>query len=252
MYKTIVASITLIILATACASPAPVAPTLDINAINTSVYKTAWAPMTLTAGAFTATPTNTPLPTKTPRPTVTNTPRPEPEFISGAGDSVVDVKFVGPAIAHIKHAGYANFAVKNYGPNNDYIDLMVNTIGNYDGILPLNFLESEQTKRFEINADGSWEIKILPLENARIYEAPAQISGVGDDVLIIRNNPDVMKIETGQNYNNFAIWAYGANGRDLIVNEIAPYSGTVLVPNTAIIFTITSNENSWTIDVTGK
>jgi hypothetical protein len=40
--------------------------------------------------------------------------------------------------------------------------------------------------------------------------------------------PDLLKVDASQAKGNFAIWGYG-NDRDLLVNEIAPYSGTVVV-----------------------
>ena len=77
-----------------------------------------------------------------------------PNFLASAGDSVFDVqKWEGPAILKIKYIGRGNFAVRNYPANSnghDYYDLLVNTIGAYEGTVPLDFKEGEQTARNEI------------------------------------------------------------------------------------------------------
>ena len=47
---------------------------------------------------------------------------------------------------------------------------------------------------------------------------------------------------------NFSIWAWGTDDRDLIVNEIGPYEGTVRVPSGLFVWDITGNGGNWTID----
>ena len=152
---------------------------------------------------------------------------------------------------HIKHTGYANFAVKNYDQNNNNLDLLVNTIGNYEGNVPANFLDDEVTTRLEIVADGSWEVSINPLDSARIFAVPTQITGVSDDVVVLSGNPDLLKAQSGPAMSNFAIWAFGGDGRDLVINEIAPYTGTVLLPNGTFILVIVA-EGNWSLEVTGR
>src|SRR5262249_49952845 len=108
-------------------------------------------------------PTSTPAPTDTPLPTSTDTATPAPIALTGKGDAVVDIsKPHGAALAHIKYGGGGNFAITNYGPNGERINLLVNTIGQYEGTRPLDFLDGEQTARFEVNASGPWEIDVLP------------------------------------------------------------------------------------------
>ena len=126
---------------------------------------------------FTPAPTNTAAPTKTPRPTATSTPIPEPIFLTSYGDSVFDIeKWEGPAILKIKYMGDRNFVVRNYPANsNNYYDLLVNTIGSYEGTVPLDFRDGEQTGRFEVQASGTWEFHIEPLASARIEHVPGTI-----------------------------------------------------------------------------
>ncbi len=106
-------------------------------------------------------PTNTPRPTNTPVPTATLTPTPAPIVLTGTGDSVVDLdKWDGAALLHITDGGGSNFAIWNYGPDGEKIDLLVNTIGKYDGIRPLDFLSDEDTARFSVESSGQWKIEV--------------------------------------------------------------------------------------------
>jgi hypothetical protein len=224
-------------------------PTEDAAGANIAVAKTTRAPSTPTIPG-------TPRPTNTPRPTATRTPKPEPIVLSGTGDSVVDVeKWRGLAIAHITYTGAGNFSLWNYGEDNEKIDMMVNTIGSYEGTLPLDFLDIQQTSRFEIEASGQWEIQIIPFDDIRVVEVPGIVEGVGDDYVAVvgGGKPDTLVIDGSQNQGNFVIWGYGID-RDLLVNEIGSYTGTVLVPshiptaNDVLVLVIQADGN-WSIDV---
>ena len=198
-------------------------------------------------------PTNTPRPTNTPAPTLTPTPIPEPIILNGNGDSVVDMeKWSGPAIARITYTGSRNFAVWNYDSNGEKIDLLVNIIGRYQGTVPIDFLDNQHTARFEVNASGQWEIQVLPLSEIRREQIPGTITGTGDDVIFLDGtNPDLLQIDATKAKGNFAIWAYG-NRRNLVVNEIATYQGTVVVSRDTIILVISEGGGEWTIEVTTK
>jgi hypothetical protein len=205
---------------------------------------------------FTPLPTETPKPTRTPRPTATSTPIPEPIFLTSVGDSVFDIqKWEGPAILKIKYTGGGNFVVGNYpSSGNDYYDLLVNTIGPYEGTVPLDFRDGEQTARFEVKADltGTWEFRIEPLSNARIEEIPGTITGSSDDVILIGGGAaDLLKIDASQAEHNFVIQTISGSGFDLVVNEIAPYTGRKLLDasTTALIVKATG---PWSLQITTK
>lgn len=243
-----------IFLLSACAPSTEVPPTSTISiedAVKTVSVSTG---KTLTAVAPTRTPkpTKTKIPTLTPRPTATKTPIPEPFNLSGSGDSVVDVKkWFGPALVKITHTGFGNFTVKNYSASGDTIDLLVNEIGNYIGTRPIDFYDKQETARFEINADGAWNIQVMPLQYVRKEAIPGGISGNGDDVIaIVGDNPDLIK----SNYpgdSNFVIISYGYGGTDLLVNEIGPYSGTTIIPRDTMMLEIVAT-GPWTLEITQK
>lgn len=203
-------------------------------------------------------PTETPSPTNTPQPTATATPAETPITLSGNGDAVVDIKkWNGAAIVHITHNGAGHFSVNNYSSDNERIDLLANTIGNYDGTVPLDFLDDEDTARFEVKADGQWELHVLPFTEMRKENIPGTFEGAGDDVIFIFGSgiPDTLTVDASQTSGHFAIWGWG-QGRDLLVNELAPYTGTVLVPaklpsDGVLVLAITAI-GKWSIDVKTK
>ena len=196
-------------------------------------------------------PTDTPSPTNTPAPTDTPVPTPTPivTTFSGTGDSVIEVnKTADPAIVDISYSGGGNFVVRNYGTDGEQIDLLVNTIGQYDGRRPLDFLQGEHTGRFAVESSGAWEIELLPLDSLRNIVVPTTFEGTGDDVVRISGSPDLMKVDATRATGNFAIWTYG-DGINLAVNEIAPYDGVKLIDSETFVLVIQA-DGPWSIEIT--
>ncbi len=78
----------------------------------------------------------------------------------GRGDSMLDVSPIsgkGYRQAKVKHDGKSNFQVTSYR-GDQYIDLMIDEIGGYHGILRWD----ERADTLEIKADGAWEIVVSP------------------------------------------------------------------------------------------
>ena len=98
----------------------------------------------------------------------------------------------------------------------------MNTIGSYKGTVPLDFMEGQQTPRIQVEADGSWKMTVKPLSSVRRFAST--VKGKGDDVLYYTAGPKVANIKhTGS--ENFAVWYYGEDGNELLVNEIGNYQG---------------------------
>lgn len=185
--------------------------------------------------------------------TSSSAPRLDPITLTGRGDDIVSVdKADVPAIARISTTqSGGNFAVINYDSNGRRIDLLVNEIGSYSGVRPIDFLGAEKTSRFEVTADGSWKIEILPLSSARSLSVPGKISGSGDDVITLRGGtPDVATISHIGD-SNFAVKSYGSSGRDLLVNEIGSYNGKAIVSGDTIVLEIIA-DGRWSIDLSGR
>ena len=152
---------------------------------------------------------------------------------------MVDVpKWDGPAILDITYTGSRNFIIENYSSNGDQIDLLINTIGSYHGRRPIDFRSDEYTTRLAISASGHWEIQVLPLDQITRFNIPGTYKGTGDDVIeITGGTPDLLSADAKSASRNFIIYSYG-NYSDLLINEIAPYSGTVILSSDTIILEI--------------
>ncbi len=211
-------------------------------------------------------PTLTPLPTLTPIPTLppTSTPLPtEPplpiDFV-GSGDSVLDVnKWSGPAILRLSHNGQHNFIVENFDVNNNGLGLLVNEIGNYAGIIPLDFGyfgTNADTKRITVDADGVWEIHVLPLSSAQIVPVPGVVAGEGENVLLLDGaTPDTIIFDASQAAHNVVLEAYSHEPSiqylDLLVNEIGAYTGTLLAPSGATVLVVKA-DGPWRLEITAR
>jgi hypothetical protein len=128
-------------------------------------------PLTIPAKESTPAPTYTPYPTYTPTytPRPTYTPYPTPSAtatvpglkqFSGRGDDVIvfESENGGLALFRITHAGESNFAVKLFAADGQYLDLLVNEIGSYDGKRVAPIPAGQYV--LEITADGYWTIMV--------------------------------------------------------------------------------------------
>jgi hypothetical protein len=215
-------------------------------------------PINTIAPTMTVTPSPSFTPTKRATPTKrpTETPAPKPIIYSGHGDTVLDLDddLIGePRTADISHTGSSNFAIISYGSDSERLDLLVNTIGDYQGRIPIDFYNNEVATRLEIKADGDWKIKFSPLDCAyqTCIQLPKNYQGKGDEVLLFPwSYPDVVTIDaTGS--SNFAVIGLSDEGRDLLVNDIAPYSGQVMFSGNTYIAIIKAT-GDWTMDITKK
>ncbi len=170
----------------------------------------------------------------------------EPIVLSGSGDDVLDVAVPGdvPAVIAIEHTGGGNFAVWTYNAAGARSDLLVNEIGAYSGSRLINATAGDEVAELEITAGGSWTVTIRPLR-AAMRTSDGQASGTGDAVLLLDPSARTGRAElTHAGASNFAVWSYGS-GRDLLVNDVGSYSGTVRVDTGAIVLDITA-DGPWT------
>ena len=141
--------------------------------------------------------------------------------------------------------------VRHYGGSPDYYDLLVNAIGRYDGIVPIDFGDGEHTTRFETKASGPWTIEVKHAREARGVEVPGTFDGKGDDVIRLigydQNPPDVAHI-THVGQSNFVVYGYSNDGRNLLVNEIGNYDGEVILSPSTFLMVIKA-DGKWTIEV---
>lgn len=160
-----------------------------------------------------------------------------------------------PMIARITgNACRRHFAVKTYDENNETIDLLVNTTDPYEGVTPVDFYDDEWTYRFEVTSACEWTISLEPLVLADLLTVPGQITGAGDDVIILDipegATPDLAHIVGNAEARHFAVKSFGGWG-DLLVNTTDPYDGTVILDPETILFVVTAT-GDWTIEVSTK
>ena len=202
-----------------------------------------------TTTATTEAPTTTVPPTTQPPTTTAPTTTAPPTTVApvtyqGSGDFIQSITLPDPVSnAAVTHAGSANFVVKADDANLGSLDLLVNTIGNYQGTVLL----PDGTANLEISADGPWTVVISPAATARSFSS-GPITGHGDDVIIYLGDTKPAAItHTGQ--SNFVVKAYPTSGgsADLLVNEIGPYNGTVRFPGSSLV--VITADGDWTITV---
>jgi hypothetical protein len=192
--------------------------------------------------------TNTPKPTNTRRPTLTPEPKKIPIVLTGTGRDVVDFKkWDGAALLHVKTSGSGYFGIWNYDDAGNKIDILINTIAPYDGYKLIDYSD-ENSSRFEIDADGQWEIKILEISDTTLGKAsvPGKYTGKGDDVIYLTGKADVAVFDC-QVEGYFGVWSFSNTNRNLLVNEIAPFNGKVIIGKDVIILEIQA-PGEWTVE----
>ncbi|MFC4060232.1 hypothetical protein ACFOWE_18160 [Planomonospora corallina] len=167
---------------------------------------------------------------------------------SGKGDKVLRLKGVDqPVIVKFTHDGSSNFAINSLDENGDETDLLVNTIGDYQGTVLAGMREGSSPAAFKIQADGPWTVEIKDVLEARTWPE-SRITGKGDDVLIIPGTVEGFTVMTAEHSgeSNFVIHAYTQDREELLVNEIGKYTGEVTLPNGTAMVRIEA-DGKWTL-----
>jgi hypothetical protein len=100
-------------------------------------------------------------------------------LVQGQGDSVQQIAIPdggSSGIATISHDGGSNFAIWALDASLQQLDLLVNTIGTYQGTV---LLPAEGTTALEIKADGNWTIEVKQIAAAEQWTDA--IAGRGDN-----------------------------------------------------------------------
>ncbi len=191
----------------------------------------------------------------TPAPTAASTPAPTatvvaPAVFSGTGDSVVKIpaQFASqPALVLATHNGSANFIVESLDSSNATSGLFVDTIGSYNGMVPVNFTGSSGAVGLKITADGTWTLTFKDASTARPFTS--SIAGKGDEVLLYHGNTGTAAI-TNNGSANFIVTAYGTDGSspNLLIDEIGHYNGSQPF-SSGPMFIVVQADGNWTFAV---
>jgi hypothetical protein len=169
-------------------------------------------------------------------------PPPAPQTLTGKGSDVVD-------LATPLQAGVVTFDCSKCTGNvivkTDTGELLVNKVGHYTGVR----LITQETKRFQVTAKGSWTLTAGGFDLAKTADGKSPSTGHGDQVLFFPSSPDKARL-THKGKENFIVQVVdGSSGYpDLLVNDIGSWDGTVPFPNvgSAAVLQITA-DGDWTV-----
>lgn len=172
-----------------------------------------------------------------------------PEFAaiseSGTGDQIIELPAdVTAGMVTATYNGTGHFAITGLDENNEFADLIANTIGAYQGTTAFGLSSLLPTgERLQVSADGDWTIEVQPLSAAPVLPE----HGSGNGVFAFTGGAGTWDIEHNGS-SNFAVIQYGSGlgGMNLLVNQIGNYSGSVAArPGPSII--VVSADGDWTI-----
>lgn len=177
---------------------------------------------------------------------------PPPIEMSGTGKQASQ-KFAlegGVTVFRMTHQGGSNFSVSLLdGGSGDMTDLLANVIGNYKGSRVVGPSAGEYA--FDIEADGSWTIKIeQPRATEGTVRSPATGSGptaVGP--VSLEGGLTTLSLNHAGS-SNFAVWLINNDGEqvDLLANEIGSFEGSKNVGVSAGVYWLdVEADGSWNI-----
>ena len=142
-------------------------------------------------------------------------------------DTVTDPLTLPFPVSRIRftHNGRRNFVAKVYNEKGAD-DLLVNTIGAYDGSRPV--LGKGQFY-LEIDADGPWTATVEPLGFDDAYAGGLEGDGDAASPLFTPRIGAVPFRFTHLGEQNFAVWLHCAGGDDLLQNQIGAFEGQDMV-----------------------
>jgi|GEM_PF-2606726 len=154
---------------------------------------------------------------------------------SGSGSTAIGPFTLnqGLAVFDMTHTGSSNFIVWLLDSNGEYVDLMANEIGDYDGSQATG-IDARGSYYLDVDADGPWSIDVTqPRPAVSSLPFTKSFSGSGPTAT------NLFQMSTGAHTftvshsgsSNFIIWLLDMNGQyvDLIVNEIGSHSGSTVV-----------------------
>lgn len=178
-------------------------------------------------------------------PEPTTQPPAEPMVYSGEGDDIVSIA-PPPTLAALRFE--CPDCTSNTVVKTDTGDLLVNEIGAYTGVSLLESTFGAATPtELEITATGAWTATVGEVIALAAVETGAEpISGTGDSLVVVSGQTSRARITNSADSNFVVLVVPLESGvRDLVVNEIGNYEGTVRLRGPAIVEITSSGE--WTI-----
>lgn len=159
---------------------------------------------------------------------------------SGSGDDVVLYEISKIALVTFSCTSCSdNTVLKTDGGER----LLVNEIGPHIGTYLINSRNGSLTTSFEINADSDWTLKIASVNTAPKVSSKSA-SGSGSTILNVTSKFRAMKIKAISD-DNFVVYNLQGSYKNLLVNEIGSYLGTVRVTTPGLVQIISNG--TWQI-----
>lgn len=156
----------------------------------------------------------------------------------------------GPVVVELDIQSSSNAVVWALDANLDNNDLLVNEIGNYQGVrlMDLAFFAPQTSRYLDITATGPWTIRVRSVTAAPSFDG--NTAGQGDRVLRYTGPARVMRL-THDGQRNFIVWHHrdylsDFTDSDLVVNVIGTYNATRPFPAGPALIEITADGN-WSI-----
>jgi hypothetical protein len=182
----------------------------------------------------------------------------EPEVITLSGDGQeATSKFTleeGLSIFRMTHNGNSNFIIWLLDDEGNYLELLVNEIGGFDGAKAVG-IQDGGSYLLGISADGDWTIDIEQPRPSTASSIPLTLRGEGQQV------PELFYIDAGltrfemshDGNSNFAIWLLDDEGNyvSLLVNEIGEFDGSkaVGISKNGIYLLDISADGNWEVSI---
>jgi hypothetical protein len=161
----------------------------------------------------------------------------------GTGDATITLPAgVGFGLVHATHQGAAAFSLTVLDATGAEVELLVDTVGAYDGTTGLGLTSATEPTTVQVVADGPWTVEIAPVATAPALPA----AGHGDGVFLYDGPAgDLALTHTAGTY--LFAWQQSGEAYDatLLVDQAGDYSGTApLAAGPAIV--VVNADGDWT------
>lgn len=165
----------------------------------------------------------------------------------GSGDSIIDLPGgVTAGLVTASFSGDGNFAIIPIDADNESTaELLVNTIGAYQGTTAWGIGGLGDAVRLQVTANGPWTIALSPASTAGSLPP----SGEGDGVFLYTDGAGSLTFAAPAESHVAVVQDTGSDLEwGLLVNEIGPYEGTVPIKAgpSLLVLTVTGD---WTASI---
>jgi len=183
------------------------------------------------------------------------------DIFRGEGDQIISYPINNPVIVDsVLRVGYGNFSVWSLDSSNTRVELLANTVGTE---LQRRYTYKSPTASLEINANGAWVIRVMPVTYAKKWRpSTGSFSGSGEDVLLVAQSPSARvfnnsstRLDSGSDLLTERQYTQPLEANDsgnLLINELGGYdqmSSLLDVTKDAWVLAIEAGNTSWEVSL---